>query len=205
MSDQKNLILAIALSILIILGFQVFYEGPRQQGLQSQRAEETAAVTPSAAAPGVQAPAAGPRSRARRAAGDGRTSLGRPDRRPRRLFAPPGPLDRRGPRTGRSAVSPLAHLLRGLVHVYRWTLSPILGANCRFEPSCSLYGHQAIEHLGLVPGLVLFGARLMRAHLNADRFYRFDGARLLDPLDDTLDWLTPREDHPRWYWRSSVR
>jgi YidC/Oxa1 family membrane protein insertase len=60
MSDQKNLILAIALSILIILGFQVFYEGPRQQALQSQRAEETAAVTPSAAAPGVQAPAAGP-------------------------------------------------------------------------------------------------------------------------------------------------
>jgi putative component of membrane protein insertase Oxa1/YidC/SpoIIIJ protein YidD len=94
---------------------------------------------------------------------------------------------------------------RGFYFAYRATISSAKGSNCRFEPSCSLYGHQAIEHLGLVPGLVLFGARLMRAHLNADRFYRFDGARLLDPLDDTLDWLTPREDHPRWYWRSSVR
>jgi putative component of membrane protein insertase Oxa1/YidC/SpoIIIJ protein YidD len=91
---------------------------------------------------------------------------------------------------------------RGFYFAYRATLSKAKGSNCAFEPSCSLYGHQAIEHLGLVPGLFLFGARLMRSHLNFDRFYRFDGARLLDPLDDTLDWLTPREDHPRWYWRS---
>jgi putative component of membrane protein insertase Oxa1/YidC/SpoIIIJ protein YidD len=94
---------------------------------------------------------------------------------------------------------------RGFYFAYRATLSRAKGSNCAFEPSCSLYGHQAIEHLGLVPGLLLFGARLMRGHLNVDRFYRFDGARLLDPLDDTLDWLTPREDHPRWYWRSSPR
>lgn len=69
MSDQKNLILAIALSIMIILGFQVFYEGPRQQAIQAQRAEETAAAASQATAPGagagVQAPApSGPRDRA---------------------------------------------------------------------------------------------------------------------------------------------
>lgn len=94
---------------------------------------------------------------------------------------------------------------RGFYFAYRATLSNAKGNNCLFEPSCSLYGHEAIEHVGLVPGLLLFGARLMRSHLNFDRFYRFDGARLLDPLDETLDWLTPREDHPRWYLRSSPR
>lgn len=94
---------------------------------------------------------------------------------------------------------------RGFYSAYRATLSSAKGNTCIFQPSCSVYGHQAIEHLGLVPGLVLFGARLIRAHLNFDRFYRFDGARLLDPLDDTLGWLTPREDHPRWYWLSLQR
>lgn len=94
---------------------------------------------------------------------------------------------------------------RGFYFAYRATLSSAKGSNCLFEPSCSVYGHQAIERLGLLPGLLLFGARLMRAHLNFDRFYRFDGARLVDPLDDTLDWLTPTEEHPRWYWLSSPR
>lgn len=88
---------------------------------------------------------------------------------------------------------------------YRATLSTAKGNNCAFEPSCSLYGHQAIEALGLLPGLLLFGARLMRSHLNFDRFYRFSGARLLDPLDDTLDWLLARERSITWSSRSSPR
>ena len=49
----------------------------------------------------------------------------------------------------------------------------------------------------------MFGARLMRAHLNFDRFYRFDGVRLVDPLEDTLDWLVAPEETPRW--RSLLR
>jgi YidC/Oxa1 family membrane protein insertase len=48
MPDQKNLILAIALSILIIVAFQVLYEAPRmearQEALQQQRAEEAATL-----------------------------------------------------------------------------------------------------------------------------------------------------------------
>jgi putative component of membrane protein insertase Oxa1/YidC/SpoIIIJ protein YidD len=94
---------------------------------------------------------------------------------------------------------------RGFYFAYRATLSSAKGNTCAFEPSCSLYGHQAIEALGLVPGLLLFGARLMRSHLNFDRFYRFSGARLLDPLDDTLDWLLARETSTPWSSRSSPR
>jgi len=43
MTDQRNLILAIALSIAILLGFQYFYEGPRvqQQRQQAQQAQQT--------------------------------------------------------------------------------------------------------------------------------------------------------------------
>lgn len=92
----------------------------------------------------------------------------------------------------------LQTIARGAYQSYRVTLSSAKGDNCRFAPSCSLYGHQAIEKVGLVFGLVLFGARLMRGHVNFDRFYRFDGARLLDPLEDTLDWLVAPEETPRW-------
>jgi putative membrane protein insertion efficiency factor len=61
-------------------------------------------------------------------------------------------------------VSPLAHLLRGLVHVYRWTLSPILGANCRFEPSCSRYALDAVATHGALRGGVMAGWRILRCN-----------------------------------------
>ena len=58
--DQRNLILAIVLSVSILLGFQVFIEGPRieqQRALQeAQKAQETAQST-NPATPGQGAPA----------------------------------------------------------------------------------------------------------------------------------------------------
>ena len=45
MTDQRNLLVAILLSIVILLGFQYFYEIPRMEQrkaeLAQQRAEET--------------------------------------------------------------------------------------------------------------------------------------------------------------------
>ncbi|MBL9039462.1 MAG: membrane protein insertion efficiency factor YidD [Archangium sp.] len=87
-------------------------------------------------------------------------------------------------------------IARGVYLAYRATLSSAKGPNCAFSPSCSLYGHQAIERVGLGLGLVLFGARLMRGHLNVDRFYRFEGVHLVDPLDATLSWLWPDQVAP---------
>ena len=46
MNDQKNLILAIAASVVIMVGFQFFFEGPRRErelALQQQQAEQQAA------------------------------------------------------------------------------------------------------------------------------------------------------------------
>jgi len=61
MTDQRNLIIAIALSIAILLGFQYFYEKPRveqQKQLAAQQAAQTeqSAPAPASGSPGVQVP-----------------------------------------------------------------------------------------------------------------------------------------------------
>jgi len=61
-------------------------------------------------------------------------------------------------------MSPLAHLLRLLVRAYQWTIAPVLGANCRFEPSCSQFACEAIERHGAVGGTVLAGWRILRCN-----------------------------------------
>jgi uncharacterized protein len=55
-------------------------------------------------------------------------------------------------------------LLMGLVKAYRFFLSPWLGSNCRFTPTCSLYALQALERHGPAAGTYLAGRRLLRCH-----------------------------------------
>jgi uncharacterized protein len=43
-------------------------------------------------------------------------------------------------------------LLIGLVRVYQWTLSPIIGRQCRFQPTCSHYFIGAVEKYGAIRG-----------------------------------------------------
>lgn len=52
----------------------------------------------------------------------------------------------------------------GLIALYRWTVSPLLGANCRHLPSCSDYARKAIEINGAWKGGWLALARLCRCH-----------------------------------------
>lgn len=58
----------------------------------------------------------------------------------------------------------LARPLIGLVAVYRYTISPLLGMNCRFEPSCSEYAREALERYGAVKGSWLAARRVARCH-----------------------------------------
>jgi hypothetical protein len=51
-----------------------------------------------------------------------------------------------------------------LITVYRWCLSPLLGQNCRFYPSCSQYALEAIQHHGAARGSWLALRRLLRCH-----------------------------------------
>jgi putative membrane protein insertion efficiency factor len=50
------------------------------------------------------------------------------------------------------------------IRFYRWTLSPLLGPACRFEPSCSHYAAEAIERHGAARGLWLAARRVGRCH-----------------------------------------
>ena len=55
-------------------------------------------------------------------------------------------------------------LLQALVQLYRYTLSPLLGPRCRFDPGCSEYCLQALAKHGAVRGLWLTVRRLSRCH-----------------------------------------
>jgi putative membrane protein insertion efficiency factor len=45
-----------------------------------------------------------------------------------------------------------AMFLIGLVRIYQWTLSPVLGRQCRFEPTCSAYFILAVQKYGAIRG-----------------------------------------------------
>ncbi|MBP2231414.1 putative membrane protein insertion efficiency factor [Azospirillum agricola] len=61
-------------------------------------------------------------------------------------------------------MSPLAHALRALVYLYRWTLSPFIGMHCRFQPTCSRYSIEALEKHGAIRGGWLTLRRIARCH-----------------------------------------
>ena len=51
-----------------------------------------------------------------------------------------------------------------LLRAYQLLISPMLGQNCRFSPSCSNYAMQAIERFGFFKGSWLTARRLLRCH-----------------------------------------
>ena len=58
----------------------------------------------------------------------------------------------------------MRYLAMGLVYVYRWTVSPLLGNRCKYYPSCSQYALDALREYGLVKGSILAGWRLLRCN-----------------------------------------
>ncbi len=56
----------------------------------------------------------------------------------------------------------LAWLLLAAIALYRAVLSPLLGGACRFRPSCSAYGVEALRRHGGLAGLRLTAARILR-------------------------------------------
>lgn len=55
-------------------------------------------------------------------------------------------------------------LLSAPIHLYRFTLSPLLPPSCRFTPSCSAYALEALKLHGPIKGLWLTARRLSRCH-----------------------------------------
>ena len=90
----------------------------------------------------------------------------------------------RGPLGARIAKA----VLLATLALYRLTISPLLGVNCRHLPSCSDYAREAIETNGAWRGSWLALARLSRCHPF--------GSHGFDPVPDLS-----AERHPLAPWR----
>jgi putative membrane protein insertion efficiency factor len=55
-------------------------------------------------------------------------------------------------------------ILLGIIRLYQRTLSRALPPTCRFEPSCSEYGYEAIDRYGALRGSWLTIKRISRCH-----------------------------------------
>ena len=58
----------------------------------------------------------------------------------------------------------LAWPLLALVWLYRMLISPWLGANCRYDPTCSQYALEALREHGAFRGSWLAAKRIGRCH-----------------------------------------
>lgn len=52
----------------------------------------------------------------------------------------------------------------GLVKLYQFTISPLLPGACRYTPSCSEYGAEALKRFGLFKGGYLTVKRILSCH-----------------------------------------
>lgn len=55
-------------------------------------------------------------------------------------------------------------ILLCLIRIYQKYLSPILGKNCRFYPTCSQYTYEAIQKYGCFKGIFLGIKRIVKCH-----------------------------------------
>ena len=63
------------------------------------------------------------------------------------------------------------HIAILLITFYRLGISPLLPATCRFIPTCSEYGLQAVRKFGFLKGLYLTFRRILRCRPGGGRGY----------------------------------
>jgi len=60
--------------------------------------------------------------------------------------------------------TPLQRAATAIIRGYQLFISPLLGPRCRFTPTCSQYGIEAINTHGFLKGAWLTSKRLLRCH-----------------------------------------
>ena len=58
----------------------------------------------------------------------------------------------------------LIYLLKGFIRLYQILISPWLGQNCRYDPTCSAYALAALERFGPLQGSWIAVKRIARCH-----------------------------------------
>jgi len=81
--------------------------------------------------------------------------------------------------------TPGARVVMGLIRGYQIALSPFMGGSCRFHPSCSRYGMEAVAEHGAVRGSWMAAKRVGRCHPWREGGY--DPVPLLDDSRRTSD------------------
>jgi len=61
-------------------------------------------------------------------------------------------------------MSPMAKVAAVPVRAYKLVISPFIGANCRYQPTCSVYALEALERHGALKGGWLAIRRMARCH-----------------------------------------
>jgi putative membrane protein insertion efficiency factor len=76
----------------------------------------------------------------------------------------PGEASGRPPLFPNRAPSPAAWLALFVIGIYRQAISPLLPPACRFLPTCSEYGYEAIARYGILAGGRLAVWRILRCN-----------------------------------------
>jgi putative membrane protein insertion efficiency factor len=58
----------------------------------------------------------------------------------------------------------MRYLLLIPIKFYQLFISPLLGSNCRFQPTCSEYAYDSVKEHGLVKGFILSAKRIGKCH-----------------------------------------
>jgi uncharacterized protein len=58
----------------------------------------------------------------------------------------------------------MKRVIIGLIRFYRYFISPLFPPSCRFQPTCSQYGIEAIERFGVLKGGILTVKRILRCN-----------------------------------------
>lgn len=75
----------------------------------------------------------------------------------------------------------IVRFFQALIRIYAYLVSPFLGRNCRYHPTCSSYAHQALGEHGLLKGILLTILRVLNCHPWSKRPFH-------DPVPKRFAW-----------------